>query len=264
MSSAGSGGVKAWLVDRLPAREQVRLRYWYRRLTFRLDPELRLACRLPLKGRVAIDVGANLGVYTVALARAGARVEAFEPLPACADLLDAYRGSHAHVHRVALGRAPGAASIYVPRADGVAVTGRAGFTPPVGDHSVVPVRVTTLDEFDFREVALVKVDVEGHEMDVLYGARATLERERPVLLVEIEARHVGRPVADVFAELAQWGYAGYFWDAPRLRPASEFEPARHQRLGRDGEPAGARYVNNFLFVHADDRASLTRLRAGPP
>jgi hypothetical protein len=49
-----------------------------------------------------------------------------------------------------------------------------------------------------RPVSLVKIDVEGHEADVLEGASELLERDRPALAVEIEQRHlVGRSVADV-------------------------------------------------------------------
>lgn len=253
-------GPKAWLIDRLPAREQVRWRYWYRRLTGRLDPELVLATRLALRGRVAVDVGANTGVYTVALARLGAHVEAFEPLPALATLLESAADTHTRVHRVALGRTPGLATIYVPRANGRVLTGRAGFARPEGDHDTIPVRVAALDDFDFRDVGLVKVDVEGHELAVLEGAQATLARERPVLLVEIEARHLGEPVAAAFARIASWGYAGFFWDGRRLCSVDAFDAARLQVVGADGEPAGDAYVNNFLFVHAADPVSLARLR----
>ena len=49
----------------------------------------------------------------------------------------------------------------------------------------VPIR--TLDQFELQDVGFVKIDVEGFEFSTLQGARATLERWRPNLLIEIDA-----------------------------------------------------------------------------
>ena len=47
------------------------------------------------------------------------------------------------------------------------------------------VEVRTLDSFAFRDVCVIKVDVEGSEMEVLEGARETILRDRPPLIVEL-------------------------------------------------------------------------------
>lgn len=47
----------------------------------------------------------------------------------------------------------------------------------------------TIDSFGFRNVSLIKMDVEGYEDAVLAGAKETIQRERPVLLVEIQGGH---------------------------------------------------------------------------
>jgi hypothetical protein len=116
------------------------------------------------------------------------------------------------------------------------------------------VDVTTLDDF-FAERPhgpnYLKIDVEGHELAVLNGARRTLATYRPTILVECEARH--RPDADVrpvFEFLQSLGYTGSFFLNRGRRPLAEFDPAVHQRLDPakpERLPRG--YVNNFAFEH---------------
>ena len=94
----------------------------------------------------------------------------------------------------------------------------------------------------------IKIDVEGHELAVLEGARQTLEKYHPMLLVECEARH--RPDGDlrpVFDLLTSLRYEGSFFQSGRRRPLAEFNLAEHQpRISRNEKPP-AGYVNNFAF-----------------
>jgi hypothetical protein len=96
----------------------------------------------------------------------------------------------------------------------------------------------------------LKIDVEGHESAVLAGGRKTLERYRPALLVECEARH--RPDGDVravFDFLCGLGYEGTFFHNGGRRPLSEFDPAVHQRIESHSRRLPYGYVNNFAFEH---------------
>jgi hypothetical protein len=99
-------------------------------------------------------------------------------------------------------------------------------------------------------VGFIKIDVEGHEEGVLNGARKTLERERPALLIEIEDRHNPGGLGRICALLT--GYEGYFFAQGRRRPLSDFDPEIHQRPEDLDSAYEARrqspYVNNFLFL----------------
>lgn len=239
----------AWVGSLLPQGLRPVTRFHYRRLRGRLDPELPLICAGLGPGSVALDVGANDGLYTHAFARTGARVEAFEPQPRCLPLLRAYASGRGNVrvHDVALGAAEGEAVLHVPVRHGQPVSGHASIATASGDGERHRVRVRTLDAFAFGRVDALKIDVEGLEYDVVLGARETIRRCRPRLLVEIEQRHMTRPIAEVFGLIVGLEYDGSFADAGGMWPLSAFELARHQRPDQADAPGG-RYVNNFLFT----------------
>ncbi|GAA4798809.1 FkbM family methyltransferase [Actinomycetospora chlora] len=185
-------------------------------------------------GDVCLDVGAEFGLYTHVLADlvgpTGA-VHAVEP----------QRGAHralglgvraaglgwVHLHRLALGAAPGREALSVPLRRGLPVHGRAYLTAGArdagpnrefGGHRLETVVVETLDglvaDLGLRRVALIKADVEGAEGALVDGAAATLAAHRPHLLLEIEDRHTrkyGIAAADLFTRLTGLGYHASVW-----------------------------------------------------
>ena len=253
----------------------VKLRYLYRayRYRFRVDPaEIRFVRDSLRAGQVAVDVGCHKGAYTYWMRRqVGPRgaVFAFEPQPPQVAYLQqafaAMNYDNVVLVPMALSDRQGRLPLCVPSGEGA--THAASLEPgsrcrePSGTMSSAgsasarqtcsDVDVTTLDAFfadrpqgpDF-----LKIDVEGHESAVLAGGRQTLQRHRPKLLVECEARH--RPEGDVravFALLKSLGYRGSFFENGRRRPLADFDPAVHQRLDPDSNRLPRGYVNNFAF-----------------
>ena len=80
-----------------------------------VEPELRMLHEFVPAGCTAIDVGANRGYYSWALASVAATVEAFEPNPVLARFARAKLGRRARLHEVALSDHAGVATLYVPR-----------------------------------------------------------------------------------------------------------------------------------------------------
>jgi FkbM family methyltransferase len=147
-------------------------------------------------GSVAIDVGANLGEWTIPFARAvgpEGRVLAIEPAPrnaaALASTLAVNALHHAEIVRCAVGNRDGVAEFAVPLVSSArADTGTARIGPASEGYEALCVPVRTLDSVAAKRgldrLDLIKIDVEGHERRVLDGAAATLDRYRPSLVIE--------------------------------------------------------------------------------
>jgi FkbM family methyltransferase len=153
------------------------------------EPELGQLADLFPSGGTAIDAGANQGFFAYALSRIVDRVIAFEPNPDYAGFARWMLRGRAEVHELALSDEPGHASFYVPLTDEGVVLHFAGNLKQT--HSQFPkmktydVEVRTVDSFGLSNVRFIKADVEGSEREVLDGARETIARDRPVILLEL-------------------------------------------------------------------------------
>jgi FkbM family methyltransferase len=127
--------------------------------------------------RLAVDVGAHVGFWSYYLALAFQTVHAFEPADLFAFCFERnVRAKNVVLHRVALGEEE--ASV---RIETVADNTGATHVVPAAQGSV---RMRRLDDYKLENVDLLKVDVEGYERHVLAGARETLGRCKPVVIVE--------------------------------------------------------------------------------
>jgi FkbM family methyltransferase len=173
-------------------------------------------------GDLFVDVGANIGFFTVLAAGRGARVKAYEPAPEASAIC---------VRSVALnGRA--ALVTVLPIACG-AESGVTRFSTGLDlrNHIVdagepgIDVAISTLDEqLDGVHPALtmLKVDAEGHDLDVVKGALRAIERLRPVILIEIWTGGAGP-----LKLLESMGYRPYRYD-PATRSLSEIVPGKRR------------------------------------
>lgn len=208
--------------------------------------------------RAAIDVGGWWGPWTYWLSRRATAVHTFEPVPHVADFLRSVTADNVTVHDVALSDAPGEAVLSVPPG-GPGSEGRSTLgTPAFAGARDLAVPLRTLDSVDVPDaIGFIKIDVEGHEAQVLRGALGTISTHRPVLLVEIEASP-DRPahVDEVVTLVESLGYSTSFLRRRRWLPFAEFDLDRDQRsqaetvrhrglLGNMVMSGG--YINNFLF-----------------
>jgi len=140
---------------------------------------------------IALDIGAHCGTWTVALSRAFTHVFSFEPNPRvfnnlCANL--ALRNlANVDARRCCLSSEKKTTTYFFRSPDG----GGNGIEPLSGtiDASCpqMPVETTTLDclfAADSPKITFIKIDVEGHELDVLRGATHLIARDSPPIVVE--------------------------------------------------------------------------------
>jgi FkbM family methyltransferase len=157
-----------------------------------------------------LDIGANVGVYgLLARALSDREVHAFEPMPELADVAIATAAANRipyEVSRDALGRESGEATFYISDVSDSSNSLNPAFRTST---RTLTVSVTTLDEYVEKHgfvPAVVKIDVETGEPDVLAGAHETLRTHRPWLLVEVLP---GRTPTAIAAEMEPWGYTWY-------------------------------------------------------
>lgn len=120
--------------------------------------------------------------------------------------------------------------LYIPRDEtGALMTNLASLEPKDGAaYEVRHVPVKRLDDFEFPDVNLIKMDVEGHEARALAGAVQTITKWRPHLLVEIEQRHISADISDIFRQITEMGYTGQFLSGGQPQELSTFRYEVHQ------------------------------------
>ncbi len=220
---------------------------------------------------VAVDVGANLGLYCELLSRRFARVVAVEPQPWLAGYLGKIVPDNVEVVQTVASSRPGDIELKIPRmTKGWGAMSRldalASAEPRWGEDEemafdVIPLKAETLDTLaaGLPRVDFIKIDVEGHELSVLEGATETIRNFRPLFLIEIERRHNAR-AAQVFETLEAAGYRAFALEPKSggFLPASgarlnELQPEDAAEGGPDGGgPHGSNYLFNFFFVHEAD------------
>jgi FkbM family methyltransferase len=180
------------------------------------EPELAMLGSLVGKGGVAVDIGANEGVYAYALSELGATVHAFEANPTFADFAKRSLGNRANVHQLALSNEIGQASFFIPLAEDSSELHLAGNLKNSHSQferqSVIKVDVRTLDSFALSGVQFIKVDVEGSELEVLSGARETIARDHPGLLLELLSGTYKDPLAVTREVCETYGYSAFVVD----------------------------------------------------
>jgi FkbM family methyltransferase len=175
------------------------------------EPELAILGKLMPGGGTAVDVGANQGMFAYALAGVADRVVAFEPHPDYAAFARRMLRGRAEVHEMALSNQAGRATFTVPLSDDGMVLHFAGSLNAAAhsqfrNKQTYEVEVGTLDAFGFTDVRFIKADVEGSEREVLEGARATIARSRPTILLELLSGTHQDPGAETGAICESFGY----------------------------------------------------------
>jgi len=184
--------------------------------------------------RTVLDIGMNIGMNTIEYSIWAETVHGFEPVPTTYNIaVDNIQENKQdwktdtgwwqeefgwaslemtgdiHTHNVALGPSSGQVEMHIKKNDGhnrvandngdfVTVTGK-----PIKrneGYERVSIDQKTLDSYEFDEVDIIKIDVEGYELLVLEGATDTIARNRPVVQVEcvdIQPRAFGRTIQEL-------------------------------------------------------------------
>jgi len=176
------------------------------------EPEIQLLKYLVDPRRIAIDIGAAEGVYLFYLQKLAKRCVAFEPNP------DLYTNlKHAlpgvELHQAAISSTEADVTLRIPVVNGVPYKGWGTIEPKnqfteLGRHTIQQIEVRTIrpDRMLLGDVGFIKIDVEGHELEVLAGLSDLLVKCLPNLIIEVGDNQRGGSFSEIRCRLARLGY----------------------------------------------------------
>jgi FkbM family methyltransferase len=182
------------------------------------EDELNALRKILKPGQTVLDIGANLGMYALSMARVvgqEGRVIAFEPASSTAALLqqsaDLNGFSQIEVDTRGVGIRSGTARLTLdlnPELNRIEDM----TSDPEATDVIETIILTSLDDWASEhgpctEISLIKIDAEGQELNVIAGAHKLLHTHSPLILYEIKhGDTVNTELVDAFADL---GYASY-------------------------------------------------------
>jgi FkbM family methyltransferase len=223
--------------------------------------------RLIDPGELAVDVGANIGHMTSLMAMRAAsvgRVIAFEPHPVLFSELQYNisvwqqntHSAHVAAYNLALSDYTGVAQLVVPfnfaeNRGRSCLAGGSTQTSCQAAYQEVP--VSSLDALihEGERIGFLKIDVEGHELQVLHGAQRLMASGSIRDILFEEHRTIPTPVTDL---LEHYGYAIYHVDAELFAPVVATIQAPYRRIARDAP--------NYLATRDANRAVARMSKRG--
>lgn len=216
------------------------------------EPELDVLPHLIDRHRVCVDAGANRGSYTCFLSGLTKHVFAYEPNPSMHKLLQRSAAKNVTVSQVALSNESGEAEFAVPKRDqsfannsGSLEIGQLNDSHEDLIRFTVPTR--RLDDEGLVDVGFIKLDVEGHEQQVLLGAQELIARDRPVLLMEIIESFLDHKASESVQFVEQMGYQCFVLLNKRLVDYSMLTAEEEASKGWDRREPTVR-SNNYIFL----------------
>lgn len=141
---------------------------------------------------VILDIGANIGITVVPLAQkhSNSKVYAFEPIQTnyntLTRIITFFDLKNVTTVLAAVGSSTGTVNMVMPIVDGVKKQGLSKLDDNNTDGRVEKVNIHPLDAYSFKEpVTAIKIDVEGHELEVLKGATQLLREDKPIIYCEL-------------------------------------------------------------------------------
>jgi FkbM family methyltransferase len=199
-----------------------------------------LALFIPIvkQGRAFIDVGAYTGVYSLIACAANPNVNviAIEPVPKTFDVLrknvhlNGFQG-RCQLMAIAVGECKEHGRMYLPSNEKFPSMACLVANAAETSSNYIDVEVYTLDDIcgDRDDVDLIKIDVEGRELDVLKGMRRVMSKCRPAIIIEVLQE---APTVELQDLLTAFGYIFFVISKTGLIPAERIEP-QIKAIGRN-------------------------------
>ena len=182
-------------------------------------------------GTDSIDIGVYRGVYSYEMSKYSKVVHSFEPNPILLNNIKINLKKiikNINFYNCALSNKEGLVSLRVPirnkdfnrkNYEEYFQMGKASIHNEnrFDDFEVFNVECQKLDNFNFsNKISFIKIDVEGHEMEVIKGAEKTIKNNKPILLVEIEEQYTKKNINDTLRYINSLGYNSFYFNDSKL------------------------------------------------
>ena len=195
------------------------------------EPEIKLIEEFVISGTDGLDIGVYQGIYSYEISKYAKTVHAFEFNPIIFSFLNRniYKIiNNIKLYNFGLSSRDGKTTLRIPIRNKLAneenyeeffEMGRATIhnKNEFNKFRSFDVNVKKLDNLQFENpISFIKIDVEGHEIEVIEGAIETINKNKPILLVEIEERHSKQKVNDAIKFINALGYKSYYFNKKEL------------------------------------------------
>ena len=200
------------------------------------EQEINLVKKFIKSGTDSIDVGVYRGVYSYEMSKYSEKVHSFEPNPIIFKYINKNLKKfikNIHLYNFALSNQNKTMNLKIPIRNSNSnkeifeeyyEMGKATIHNENNfeNYENFEIQTKKIDELSFdNKISFIKIDVEGHELEVIEGAKNTIKRDKPVLLVEIEKQYTKKEVAESINFINSLGYKSYFFNKKDLKSTTE-------------------------------------------
>lgn len=215
---------------------------------------------LPLflkKDSIFFDIGSNIGafIYIASQHISQNQIFGFEPIPVLFQRLKKIF-KNSNIFQLALSNKSFQTEFKIPKINHKTYLTRGTLNVNFNENNesgyeIIKVNTETLDEFvnkkNIHKIDLIKIDVEGHEFELLKGAEKTLKTLSPILIIEIEQRHHNYDISIIIEYIKKIGFECFYFNKNTLElEILNINPSTLQPKTKISE--SVTYVQNFIFI----------------
>ena len=213
------------------------------------EKELKIIERYSDKAKDALDIGVYRGVYTYKLSENFKTVHSFEPNPLLYPYLEKNLNKiikNIKLYNVALSDKNDETELKLPLRttsmfkDNIEELFQLGAATMHPDNKIekyknIPIKTKRLDDIGIKNaIGFIKIDVEGHEKNVIIGGKSLIHKNKPIMLVEIEKKHTNKPIIETINFIKELNYECFYLVEDKLINIKNYD----DKLLR----------NNFIFL----------------
>ena len=190
------------------------------------------------------DIGANYGVYTFFFGKKAEKIYVFEPVKECIEYIKAgYSKNNINLVSKIASDTNSVKQLRIPIINKRKIFGKASIVNKFDSFEARDIKSTTINDYLYQEeqksnelLHIIKIDVEGHENNVLSGALNVLRKKNVLVIIEIEKRH-NKEYLEVFKIMIDLNFKVFFLKDKKIERIDSLSEVEEKM----------KHNNNFIF-----------------